>query len=79
MVDSVSGHYPGQVGRVNNLAAGIFSTANGLGEVVGPLFGSALYEHAGFRMTSDITALITFIYVLFFVFVITNGLQSIVR
>lgn len=77
MVDSVSRHYPDQISRVNNLSSGVFNTANGLGEVIGPLFGARMYESYGFRMTSDVTALITFSYVLVFIFILTNGMSSI--
>jgi hypothetical protein len=62
---------------VNNLSSGVFNTANGLGEVIGPLFGAAMYEQSGFKMTSDVTSLITFFYVFVFVFVLTNGIASI--
>ena len=73
MVESVIGHYPNQVSRVNNLSSGVFNTANGLGEVIGPMFGAAIYEDYGFRTTSDITALITFGYVLVFIFVLLRA------
>lgn len=36
-----------------------------------------MYETSGFRMTSDITSMITFLYVLVFVFILTNGIASI--
>ena len=74
MVESVAPIYPSQIGRVNNLSSGIFNTANGLGEVVGPLFGAAMYETSGFRMTSDMTAVITFLYVFVFIFILNNGI-----
>ena len=70
MVESVIGSYPNQVMRINNLSSGVFNTANGLGEVIGPLFGAAMYEDYGFRATSDVTALITFCYVILFVFIL---------
>lgn len=77
MVESVNGYYPTQTSRVNNLSSGIFNTANGLGEVIGPLFGAACYEQSGWRMTSDFTAIITFFYVFVFIFILTNGISSI--
>ena len=72
MVESVIGQYPTQVGRVNNLSSGVFNTANGLGEVIGPLFGAWMYEKSGFRMTSDFTAMIAFLYALIFILVLYN-------
>ena len=74
MVESVISHYPTQVGRVNNLSSGVFNTANGLGEVIGPLFGAWMYEKSGFRMTSDFTAMIAFLYALIFILVLYNTL-----
>ena len=41
--------------------------------MIGPLFGAALYEDYGFRTTSDVTALITFGYVLVFIFILTRA------
>ena len=61
---------------MNNISSGIFSAASGLGEVIGPLFGAAMYEYSGFRMTSDVVAMITFLYVIVFIFVLTNGMTS---
>ena len=77
MVESVMDVYPNQVGRVNNLSSGVFGATSGLGEVIGPLFGASMYEYTGFRMTSDMTAMVTFFYVFIFIFVITNGQESI--
>ena len=79
MVESVTSASPSQVGRINNLSAGIFNTANGLGEVVGPLFGAAMYERSGFRFTSDIVVMITFFYAFVFTFLLTNGVNSLRR
>ena len=77
MVESVMDVYPNQVGRVNNLSSGVFGATSGLGEVIGPLFGATMYEYTGFRMTSDMTAMVTFFYVFLFIFVISNGMDSI--
>ena len=65
------------MGRVNNLSAGLFSSSAGLGEVIGPLFGAAMYERSGFRFTSDITAMVTFFYAFSFMFVLSNGTDTI--
>lgn len=59
------------------MSAGVFSASSGLGEVIGPLFGASMYESSGFRMTSDMTAMVTFFYVFVFTFVLTNGVESI--
>lgn len=77
MVESVINVYPTQIGRVNNLSSGIFCAMSGIGEVIGPLFGAAMYEKSGFRMTSDMTAMATFFYCFIFIFIITNGVDSV--
>lgn len=41
------------------------------------MFGAALYEDYGFRTTSDVTALITFGYVLVFIFILTRTVDHI--
>ena len=77
MVESVNSVYPTQVGRVNNLSSGVFCATSGLGEVIGPLFGASMYEQSGFRMTSDLTAMVTFFYAFVFIFILTNGMDSV--
>ena len=42
--------------------------------MIGPLFGAWMYEKSGFRMTSDFTAMIAFLYALIFVLVLYNTL-----
>lgn len=49
MVERAIKKYPGQELHVNNMSAGIFNTMNGVGEVIGPLYGAAAYERLGFR------------------------------
>lgn len=72
MVEHVSKKFPNQTGRVNNLSAGVFNTANGLGEVVGPLFGAHMYEKVGFRATSDMTAVVALVYVVTFIYILAR-------
>lgn len=56
------------------MSAGIFNTMNGVGEVIGPMYGAAAYEHFGFRQTSDTISLICIAYVLIY---FTFGLEPI--
>lgn len=79
MVESVIDVYPNQTSRINNLSSGVFNTSMGLGEVVGPLFGSAMYEKSGFRTTSDMTALVTIFYVFTFMCVLNNGVANTIK
>jgi len=64
MVELAMRRFPGQDLHVNNMSAGIFNTMNGVGEVIGPMYGAAAYEHMGFRQTSDTICLICIAYVL---------------
>ena len=48
------------------MSSGIFNTFNGLGEVIGPMYGAAMYDSVGFRATSDTISLICFAYALVF-------------
>ena len=66
MVEVGTRNYPGQELHVNNMSAGIFNTFNGIGEVIGPLYGATAYERMGFRSTSDTVTLICFAYALLF-------------
>ena len=73
MVEFANNSFPGQELRINNLSSGLFCTMNGLGEVIGPLFGAQLHERFGFRMTSDLTAIVAFAYVLVFFLVVSRS------
>ena len=66
MVEAANRHFPGQERHVNNMSSGIFNTFNGIGEVIGPMYGAAMYERIGFRSTSDTIMLICFTYALIF-------------
>ena len=66
MVEAANKHFPGQERHVNNMSSGIFNTFNGIGEVIGPMYGAAMYERVGFRSTSDTIMLICFTYALIF-------------
>ena len=74
MVEQAIRKFPGQELHVNNMSAGIFNTMNGVGEVIGPMYGAAAYESMGFRSTSDTICLICLAYVIIF---FTFGLEPI--
>jgi len=71
MVESTLPLYPGQERRVNDLAAGIFNSMLGCGQVMAPTFGSFSFAAYGFRTTTDIVTLISFVFALLY-FVIAN-------
>lgn len=50
---------------LNDKASGLYNGAYGVGTFLAPLIGSALFEAVGFRSTTDIMSLCSF--VLFFV------------
>jgi MFS family permease len=54
--------FPGQEDSVSNYCSGIFNSCLGIGQILGPLFGSNVTVALGFRYTQDIVALINFCY-----------------
>ena len=66
MVEHAIKKFPGQDLHINNMSAGIFNTMNGVGEVIGPLYGASAFESMGFRVTSDTICLTCLAYALIF-------------
>lgn len=62
MVESTIPLYPGQERQVNDISAGLYNAFLGFGQVVAPAYGALVSEALGFRLTSDIVALICFIF-----------------
>ena len=72
MVESSIVHYPGQAREVNDLSSGIYNAFLGFGQVLAPAYGAVVTEAVGFRMTSDIVAIICFVFGLSY-FVLAGG------
>ena len=58
MIESVIHKYPDDEFLINDLSSGIFNCFLGIGQISGPLYGSLMTEHAGFRLTADYVAFI---------------------
>ena len=67
--------YPGQIEKISDLCAGIFNSTLGIGQILGPLYGSNVKEFLGFRTTCDIFALIAIAYA-FLYLVLGTGWQG---
>ena len=55
--------------HVSNLAAGIFNSMLALGQMTSPLYGALVYNHAGFRITCDLVAIMSFVLAFVYLFV----------
>lgn len=54
MIDSVKHHYPPEYeSEINDMLAGVFTMINGLGQMLGPIYGSVATAQFGFRLSSD--------------------------
>ena len=58
MVEGAIEHFPAYEREVNNMSSGIFNSFLGLGQVIGPMFGSILNEVINFQHTTTICAAI---------------------
>ena len=75
MVESSILHYPGQAREVNDLSSGIYNAFLGFGQVLAPAYGAFVTEEVGFRVTSDIVAIICFVFALTY-FILAGGLTA---
>lgn len=72
MINSMSDKHPGQETEVNDLCAGLFNMFLGLGQVIGPLYGSALTKRMGFRHCCDTVSAIALVYATLY-FIMCDG------
>ena len=72
MIESALPLYPTQVAEVNDLASGLFNTFLGIGQVLGPLFGSLMTKYFGYRYCCDVVALICLVYAVAY-YIICDG------
>ena len=62
MIQSGSKLYPGRIVELTDISAGVFNSGLGLGQVIGPVFGSYVTKHTDFRTCSDMVGIILFTY-----------------
>lgn len=59
MIESVIKEYPPESElRINDLSSGIFNMFLGIGQILGPLYGSYMTETHGYRYTCDVVSVI---------------------
>ena len=75
MVESTIPLYPGQERDVNDISSGLYNAFLGFGQVIAPAYGSFVTEAVGFRWTSDIVAIICFVFALVYV-LIAGGIEA---
>ncbi len=75
MVESTLPLYPGQERDVNDISSGIYNSFLGFGQVLAPAYGAFVTDAVGFRMTSDIVAVICFFFAFAYV-CIAGGPQA---
>jgi len=49
MITAASGYYPGRIIEVTDISAGVFNSGLGIGQVLGPIFGSYITKATNFR------------------------------
>ena len=72
MVDFALPLYPGQERETNDLSSGIFAAFLGIGQVLSPPYGSYMTAAYGFRLCSDVVAIMCFVFGLLY-FILGNG------
>ena len=70
MIESVLPHYPESAEhQINDLSSGIFNMFLGIGQVIGPLYGSYVTGLHGFRYCSDLVSIICLAFaVMYYIF-----------
>lgn len=67
MIESVLPYYPESAdAQINDLSSGIFNMFLGIGQVIGPLFGSYVTSHYGFRYCSDLVSVIRLVFAIMY-------------
>ena len=76
MTDSALEHYhPSQHQKVNNLSSGAMTGFLGMGQTLGPIFGTCFMQMLNFRWTTDIFAMICFTFGIIY-FVVADGISA---
>ena len=69
MINSASTYYPDQIIEITDISAGVFNSGLGLGQVLGPIFGSYMTKSFGFRNWWDMIGIVLLAYtVIYFIF-----------
>ncbi len=69
MINAGSKYYPSKIIELTDISAGVFNSGLGIGQVVGPIFGSYVTQATDFRTCTDIVGFILFTYaIVYFLF-----------
>lgn len=68
MVLQANAEFPGQEDTVSAFCAGIFNSFLGVGQILGPLYGSLVRNRIGFRFTENIVACLNLFHALMYLF-----------
>lgn len=72
MISAGTKYYPNKIIELTDISAGVFNSFLGVGQVIGPIFGSYVTQATDFRTCSDIVGYILFVYAVVY-FVLGNG------
>jgi MFS family permease len=73
MISAGTEYYPNKIIELTDISAGVFNSCLGIGQVIGPIFGSYVTQATNFRTCSDIVGYILFTYSVVY-FLLCNGL-----
>ena len=62
MINSASAYYPNKIIEITDVSAGVFNSGLGIGQVLGPIFGSYVTKMSDFRICSDMVGLFIITY-----------------
>jgi MFS family permease len=72
MISAGNKLYPGKLIEVTDVSAGVFNSGLGVGQVIGPIFGSYVTQATDFRTCSDMIGIILFVYTIVY-FLLGDG------
>ena len=75
MITAATMYFPTQKAEINDISAGVFNAFLGIGQLCAPTYGSWMFERTGFRVTSDIVALICLVFSIIYL-VLGDGIKA---
>ena len=66
--DIATEKFPDQEETVANISAGIYNTTSAVGYLIAPIYGSAMEDQFGFRLTMDATVCIDLVFAIAYLF-----------
>lgn len=75
MIDSALDKYPDEEYVINDLSSACFNSFLGIGQILGPLYGSLMTENTNFRVTCDVLGILFLAYS-FLYMIMTDGYSA---